>query len=117
MTNEEAVNELKAMKEHIEPYMSVVGSTAYDMAIKALEQTKLKPCEGAISREEVIKLLEKEDCIRKSPCDDCVYTDIADWKEIADTGRVEPVLWCEKYRKLCSDVTDCKYKAESEDKE
>ena len=38
LTIKQAVGELKAMKEHIEPYMSVVGVTAYDMAIKALEQ-------------------------------------------------------------------------------
>jgi hypothetical protein len=50
-------------------------------------------------------------------CDDCVYTDIADWEEIVDTGKVKPVLWCEKYRKLCSDVTECKYIAESEEEE
>lgn len=47
-------------------------------------------------------------------CDDCIDSDIADWEEIADTGKVKPVLWCEKYRNLCSDITDCKYKAESE---
>lgn len=47
-------------------------------------------------------------------CDDCVYTDIADWEETGDTGKVKPILWCEKYRKLCSDVTNCEYKAESE---
>lgn len=38
LTIEQAVGELKAMKKHIEPHMSVVGVTAYDMAIKALEQ-------------------------------------------------------------------------------
>ena len=50
-------------------------------------------------------------------CEDCVYVDIADWEEIADTGKAEPVLWCEKYNKFCLDITDCKYKAESEDEE
>lgn len=38
LSNEQAANELKAMQEHIEPYMSVVGLTAYNMAIKALEK-------------------------------------------------------------------------------
>ena len=37
LSNEQAANELKAMQEHIEPYMSVVGLTAYTMGIKALE--------------------------------------------------------------------------------
>lgn len=42
LTVKQAVGELKAMKKHIEPYMSVVGVTAYDMAIQALElQNKL----------------------------------------------------------------------------
>ena len=39
MTNEEAIRELKAMYEHILPHMSIMGTEAYDMAIKALEQT------------------------------------------------------------------------------
>jgi len=38
LSNEQAVIELKAMQKHIEPYMSIVGATAYDMAIKALEE-------------------------------------------------------------------------------
>ena len=38
LSNEQAANELKAMQEHIEPYMSIVGVDAYNMAIKALEQ-------------------------------------------------------------------------------
>ena len=53
--------------------------------------------------------------LERLTCDDCVYTDIADWEEITGTGKVKPVLWCEKYNNLCSDVTDCKYKAESEE--
>lgn len=47
-------------------------------------------------------------------CDDCVYTDIAGWEEITGTGRVKPVLWCEKYRNLCSDVTECEDKEDEE---
>ena len=43
LSNEQAANELKAMQEHVEPYMSVVGVTAYNMAIKALEQTRWIP--------------------------------------------------------------------------
>ena len=84
LTNEQAINEMKAMREHLEPYMSVIGLTAYDMAIKALGSwrkyseklwqqaydrgvkdgilfTMDKECNDCISREEVIKLLEKED--------------------------------------------------------
>lgn len=39
-------------------------------------------------------------------CDDCVYADIADWEEITGTEKVKPVLWCEKYRNLCSEGSD-----------
>ena len=50
-------------------------------------------------------------------CDDCVYTDIAEWVQDGDTQKLKPVYWCEKNNKLCTDVNDCRYKAESEDKE
>lgn len=33
----DAIEELKAQKEHINCYMSIVGTTAYDMGIEALE--------------------------------------------------------------------------------
>lgn len=33
----DAISELKAMREHIVGYMSIVGTTAYDMGIEALE--------------------------------------------------------------------------------
>ena len=55
LTVEQAVGELKAMKEHIEPHMSVVGVTAYDMAIKALEK---QPCEDCVSRSELQKTMD-----------------------------------------------------------
>ena len=46
-------------------------------------------------------------------CNDCLYTDIADWEKDRNKERLKPVLWCEKYRLFCSDVNDCKYKVES----
>ena len=49
-------------------------------------------------------------------CDDCDYTDIADWKQDKTTGKATPVYWCKRYNKLCSDIIDCKYIAESEEK-
>lgn len=45
-------------------------------------------------------------------CDDCVYTDIADWEP--DGQKVTPVLWCKRFDKFCNDVDKCPYKAESE---
>ena len=58
MTNEEAIRELKAMYEHILPHMSIMGTEAYDLAIKALEQ---QPCEDCISRQAVLDIIYFED--------------------------------------------------------
>lgn len=46
-------------------------------------------------------------------CDDCLYTDIAEWEKDGDPERIKPLIWCKKYDKFCSDVADCKYKTES----
>jgi hypothetical protein len=48
-------------------------------------------------------------------CDDCLYTDIVELEKDGDTERLNPVYWCERYNKFCSDVADCKYKVESEE--
>lgn len=50
LSNEQAANELKAMQEHVEPYMSVVGVTAYNMAVKTLEQTRWIPVSERIAK-------------------------------------------------------------------
>lgn len=39
-----AVNELIAMREHIDARMSIVGCIAYDMAIEALRQPEIIQC-------------------------------------------------------------------------
>ena len=39
----------------------------------------------------------------------CDLTDIAYYKDNKETGEKEAVLWCEKYNKLCDDVTECEY--------
>ncbi len=48
-------------------------------------------------------------------CEDCDYTDIADWEQDKTTGKARPVYWCERYRKMCSSIGECQYKTESED--
>lgn len=53
----------------------------------------------------------------KMNCEDCNYTDIADWEQDETTGKAKPVYWCERYKKLCSSISECRYKAESEDAE
>lgn len=47
-------------------------------------------------------------------CEDCDYTDIADWEQDKITGKARPVYWCERYEKLCSSISECRYKTESE---
>ena len=75
MTNEEAIQIIKSecyVANLLNLDRTRMINTALDVAIEALEQselnpsynsvkTELKPCEDCISREEVIKLLEKED--------------------------------------------------------
>lgn len=73
MTNEltikQAVGELKAMKEHIEPHMSVVGVTAYDMAIKALDSQRWIPVSERLPEEDGFYLatLDGEICGEDKP--------------------------------------------------
>lgn len=55
----------------------------------------------------------KAECEKKMNCDDCLYTDIAEWEKDGDPERIKPLIWCKKYDKFCSDVADCKYKTES----
>lgn len=60
LTIKQAVGELKAMKKHIEPYMSVVGVVAYDMAIKALGQTRWIPISERLPEEHMYCLITVE---------------------------------------------------------
>lgn len=50
-------------------------------------------------------------------CENCDYTDIADWEQDARTGKATPVYWCERNKKLCSEIAKCKYTEGSEDNE
>jgi hypothetical protein len=44
ISRQAAVDELIAMREHIDAGMSIVGHTAYDMAIEALRQPEIIRC-------------------------------------------------------------------------
>ena len=49
-------------------------------------------------------------------CEDCDYTEIAYWEQDEkDIDKANPVYWCERYRKLCSSISECQYEAESEE--
>jgi hypothetical protein len=48
-------------------------------------------------------------------CSDCLYSDIAEWKLDEKTEKVNPIYWCERYRKLCTEIQECLMKAESEE--
>ena len=45
-------------------------------------------------------------------CEDCDYSDIADWEQDKTTGKANPVYWCERYKKMCSSINECQYMAE-----
>ena len=42
-------------------------------------------------------------------CEDCIETDIADWEVDSNIGKAKAILWCERLRKFCEDVTECEY--------
>ena len=42
-------------------------------------------------------------------CEECVYTDIADWEQDKKTGKAKPIYWCERYNKHCEDIKECEY--------
>lgn len=48
-------------------------------------------------------------------CEDCDYADIADWEPDGTTEKVRPIYWCERYKKLCSNINECRHKIESEE--
>lgn len=48
-------------------------------------------------------------------CEYCDYSDIADWDQDKITGKASPVYWCERYKKMCSDIGKCQYETESEE--
>lgn len=50
-------------------------------------------------------------------CEDCDYIDLADWDQDETTGKAIPVYWCERYKKECSSISECQYKAEGGEKE
>lgn len=51
-------------------------------------------------------------------CEDCNYADITDLKQDEKAWwKAKAVYWCEKHKELCSNINECQYKTESEDKE
>ena len=40
-------------------------------------------------------------------CDECIYTDIADWLDIEMQSI--PILWCERKEEFCNNISDCNY--------
>lgn len=101
MTNEltikQAVGELKAMKEHIEPHMSVVGVTAYDMAIKALDSQRWIPVSERLPED-----LEPVNITWINHDPESYYTDIKD-KPFTATGVYFNGQWY-WWSTLCTDI-------------
>ena len=52
-------------------------------------------------------------------CEDCVYSDIADWEQNGKTGKAKAIYWCERHKKLCNNIQECQFEdnGESEDKQ
>lgn len=50
----------------------------------------------------------------KKNCEECIDTDIADWEINVITGKATPVLWCERYNKFCSDISECEIGGQEE---
>lgn len=43
-----------------------------------------------------------------SRCENCLYSEIADWVDDTETKKSIPILWCEKHRVMCEKVeTEC----------
>ena len=45
-------------------------------------------------------------------CEDCDYSDIADWVEDKKTGKATPIYWCEKHKHDCDNIQNCELKGE-----
>lgn len=49
-------------------------------------------------------------------CENCDYSEIFDWEpDEKNMDKVNPIYWCERYRKTCSSISECRYKTESEE--
>ena len=42
-------------------------------------------------------------------CENCAYTDIADWEQDKKTGKATPIYWCKRHKKVCADIRECQY--------
>ena len=40
-------------------------------------------------------------------CENCDYSDIADWEQDEKTGKATSIYWCEKHKKFCTDIKEC----------
>ena len=40
-------------------------------------------------------------------CEDCIYGDIADWKQEPKSGQAKPIWWCLKHKRFCKDIQTC----------
>lgn len=47
-------------------------------------------------------------------CEDCIYSDIADWEQNKKIGKAKAVYWCERHKKLCNDIQECQFEDNGE---
>lgn len=50
-------------------------------------------------------------------CEDCLYSDIADWELDEKTGKAKAVYWCEKHKKMCNNIQECQFEDNGESEE
>ena len=50
-------------------------------------------------------------------CEDCLYSDIVDWKQNTKTGKAKPIYWCEKYQHLYIGTQGCENGDDGKDSE
>lgn len=79
LSRQAAIDELIAMREHISAGMSVIGGTAYEMAIEALREPERKKGKWIIY---VISMLDGEGC----RCSECGFEGAPYWDYCPNCG-------------------------------
>ena len=42
-------------------------------------------------------------------CENCDYSDIADWEQDKKTGKATPIYWCERHKEFCANIKECQH--------
>jgi len=75
ISRQEAIDELIAMREHIDSEMSIIGCAAYEMAIEALREPERKTGRW---------ILTEDDDYEYCTCSECGYQNGENWMNGSD---------------------------------